>query len=91
MIQPPKLPRGHPNRAIECEWALREDNFALLERGLGVARADFEAFARKAQAAGWCPEEVAEAMISLSSRYVEARSSVPPASGEARASAPSEE
>ena len=58
---PPKLPRGHPNRAIECGWALTETNFALLERGLGVARAGFEAFARKTQAAGWCPEEVAEA------------------------------
>ena len=33
MIEPPKRPVSHPDRARDCEDALEEDDFALLERG----------------------------------------------------------
>lgn len=71
MISSPKLSLAHPDRVLECEMALREDNFALLDRGRSVPGEEFQAFARRAQAAGWHPEEIAAAMISLSEKYVD--------------------
>jgi len=72
MIASPKLPLNHPDRARACEDAMRVDNFELLDRGRAASCDDFQAFAQRAQAAGWLPEEIAAAMVSLASKYVEA-------------------
>ena len=74
MIDTPKLPLDHPARVRTCEDAMRADDFELLNRGLAASCDDFQALAKRAQAAGWLPEEIAAAMVSLGERYVEARS-----------------
>jgi hypothetical protein len=74
MIASPKLPLGHPARARACEDAMQTDNFRLLDRGRAASCDDFQALAKRAQAAGWLPEEIAAAMVSLGSKYVQARS-----------------
>lgn len=71
MIASPKLPRTHPGRARECEDALKEEDFALLDRGRAVACEEFHALARRAQVAGWAAEEVAAAMQALAIAYLE--------------------
>ena len=74
MFDPPKLPLNHPNRGRTCGDAMRTDNFERLDRGRVVSCDDVQALARQAQAAGWLPEEIAAAMVSLADRYVETRS-----------------
>ena len=32
MVVPPKLPKGHPGRAYECEAALEREAFRLFDR-----------------------------------------------------------
>ena len=71
MIASPKLPRTHPGRARECEDALKEEDFALLDRGRAVECEEFHALARRAQVAGWAAEEVAAAMHVLAFAYLE--------------------
>ena len=71
MIASPKLSRTHPGRARECEDALKEEDFALLDRGRAVACEEFHALARRAQVAGWAAEEVAAAMHVLALAYLE--------------------
>ena len=70
MITPPKVPLSHPDRARECEDALREDNFALLSRGRAVRNEEFRELALRAKAAGWHGEEVGAAMVLLAEEYL---------------------
>ena len=72
MIDPPKRPFSHPDRAHDCEDALEEDDFALLARGRLASHEDFQALAKRAQAAGWMPEEIAAALVALAQKYVRA-------------------
>ena len=51
-----------------------DDNFERLDRGRAASCDDVQALAGQAQAAGWLPEEIAAAMVSLADRYVETRS-----------------
>jgi len=63
-------------RLVFCafEDALRADDFELLNRGPAASCNDIQALAKRAQAAGWLPEEIATATVSLGERYVETRS-----------------
>jgi hypothetical protein len=71
MIVRPTRPISHPDRVRDCEDALEEDDFALLERGRQTSHEDFQALAKRAQAAGWMPEEIAAALVSLAQKYVQ--------------------
>src|SRR5205085_11973227 len=79
MIDSPNLPFNHPDRARACEDAMRADDFELLDSGRAASPDDFQAIAKRAQAAGWLPEEIAAAMVVLGSKYVEVRSPRPAA------------
>jgi hypothetical protein len=54
--------------------AVRTGNFEWLDRGRAASCDDVQALAGQAQAAGWLPEEIAAAMVSLADRNVETRS-----------------
>jgi hypothetical protein len=88
MINPPTLSFIHPDRARECEGALEEEDFALLNRGRGVLSEEFHALAKRAQAVGWLPEEITAALLSLAQKYVQAarsrRSAATPTQGRQR-------
>ena len=70
MIRSPKLPLSHPGRPLECELAMEEENYSLLDRGLQVRNEEFRMLAERARAAGWTGDEIGAAMISLAEKYV---------------------
>lgn len=74
MIKPPTLPPNHPERGLECEQAMAEEDFALLDRGRAVRNEEFRTLALRAKSAGWTSEEIGAAMISLAEKYVAIRS-----------------
>ena len=73
MIRSPKLPLIHPDRPYECEQAIEDEDFALLDRGLEVRNEEFRLLALRAKAAGWTGDEVGAAMLALAEKYVARR------------------
>jgi len=73
MIRSPKLPLIHPDRPYECEQAIEDEDFALLDRGLEVRNEEFRLLALRAKAAGWTGDEVGVAMLALAEKYVARR------------------
>lgn len=73
MIRSPRLPLIHPDRPHECEQAIEDEDFALLDRGLEVRNEEFRLLALRAKAAGWTGGEIGEAMLSLAEKYVAVR------------------
>ena len=58
MVTPPRLPKHHPDRQIDCEMAAGED---------------FNKLHDQIAAAGWTPDEAAMALLSLAMNNVKAR------------------
>ena len=80
MIDSPKLALTHPDRQSACADAMKDASFELMARGRAASAEDFQALAKRAQAAGWTPEEIADAFVSLGRKYVAGKASPNPSS-----------
>ncbi|GGD30619.1 hypothetical protein [Aureimonas glaciei] len=54
-IQPPRLPEGHPDRSIECQFQIEPL---------------FQAIVHKALAAGWTEDDVSAALLDLARNHI---------------------
>ena len=70
MVRSPRLPKGHPGRQQECENALEQDVFALLDRFDMPSKPEIEEMLSRARTQGWRAEEIAAALLDLGGRYL---------------------